>query len=141
MTKTCVICGKEFETSKSSKLICSPECRKEYVKIRDRGRKSRKKEHERMCVVCGKVFVTVKGAQMMCSRECANKRKLYMNALCAKRRKGFDEETIAFLERWKRVPQDPHKLDKALAECEAKGQTYAERQKAESIKRWARIEI
>lgn len=43
--------------------------------------------------------------------------------------------------RYRRVPKDPKKFDRTLAECREKGMTYAEKQRAESIKMFATLEV
>lgn len=52
LTKTCVFCGKEFQTFKSLKITCSDECSKAYKNKQSRKRtmteeqKQRRKEHD-----------------------------------------------------------------------------------------------
>lgn len=41
----------------------------------------------------------------------------------------------------RRMPKDPKKFDRTLAECREKGMTYAEKQRAESIKLFATLEV
>lgn len=50
MLKTCVICGKEFETENSRLQVCSKDCHR--VRQRLQKRKSRKIQ-EKKCKICG----------------------------------------------------------------------------------------
>lgn len=90
MTKTCPVCGKEFETSRGARKFCSDECFKQY-----------RKEYDRL-----------------------QKRKTYEKKLEVQS-----------------PPQGGSSVDKRLRSCHAAGQTYAQAQRAETIEKFARVEV
>ena len=67
ITKTCVICGKEYQGIPQS-LYCSKECR-EKRNLKVWHDKHPLRELIRVCVVCGKEF-SASGNQRTCSQEC-----------------------------------------------------------------------
>lgn len=60
MLKTCIVCGKEFETNYPHQVTCGAECRREMKrrKARERGRKRywAKPKVKITCRLCGKNF-------------------------------------------------------------------------------------
>ena len=73
MIKTCVICGKAFETNFSRYKCCSPDCSKKLCTQRNHER-DRKKSQQKFCVICGKPFTTHSANKITCSPECARTR-------------------------------------------------------------------
>ena len=70
LVKTCEVCGKKFESVRSDRRFCSPEC----------GKKGRRKDPERLfadaqCVVCGKTFARKTPNQICCSKDCSKLRR------------------------------------------------------------------
>ena len=47
MTNTCIICGKEFETTRKRKVCCSPACAQARMLDRSRLGSARRRERER----------------------------------------------------------------------------------------------
>lgn len=61
-TKECAICGKTFESSQSKAKFCSPECKKEGMRLcskraHERGKQWKKERQERTCEICGAIFL------------------------------------------------------------------------------------
>jgi len=76
--KVCKICGKDFtdNTKSQTQIYCSPECRKESIKLNLRRRRHGAEKIHRTCKECGKVF-TVSGKHIYyCSNECLKKSAL-----------------------------------------------------------------
>lgn len=71
-TKTCVICGKEYQGTHNS-LYCSKECHNKELLCRWHT-KHPKPVLKRVCVVCGKEFVAESQNQQTCSEECRKTR-------------------------------------------------------------------
>lgn len=90
MTKTCPVCGKEFETSRGARKFCSDDCFKQS-----------RKEYDRL-----------------------QKRKTY--------EKKLEVQSAAPVS---------SSVDKRLRSCHAAGQTYAQAQRAETIEKFARVEV
>ena len=74
MTKTCVICGKTFQSYRPNAMTCSYECRKEMIK-RNHAEKVKRLEYtfKKVCPTCGKEFMARTSAQLYCSDECRMK--------------------------------------------------------------------
>lgn len=68
ITKTCVICGKEYQGIPQS-LYCSKECHSQEL-LRRWHVKHPKPVLKRVCLVCGKEFVAESQNQKTCSLEC-----------------------------------------------------------------------
>ena len=68
ITKTCVICGKEYQGIPQS-LYCSKECHSQEL-LRRWHVKHPKPVLKRVCLVCGKEFVAESQNQQTCSLEC-----------------------------------------------------------------------
>ena len=79
--KTCVVCGKHFETLIRTATTCSIECA--YKKRTEEQKGSRKKgktihlegsmrhgHWKRTCIVCGKEFIAKNASTKICSDEC-----------------------------------------------------------------------
>ena len=114
---------------------------------------SNKKSPEATCPVCGKVYTKV-GSRKYCSDECRikalseQKHNYYvrMRALALgkteeevradEKKKALDET-----ERLEQLVERATKLDRKVAECHANGQSYAEVQRAETIEKFARVEV
>lgn len=90
MTKTCPVCGKEFETSRGARKFCSDECFRQY-----------RREYDKL-----------------------QKRKTY--------EKKLEVQSAAPVS---------SSVDKRLRSCHAAGQTYAQAQRAETIEKFARVEV
>ena len=78
-TKTCLLCGVQFDTHLSHKKYCSMECQ-EKAEVRKREKKRRELEREaknidRTCPVCGVQFVAHRSNKVYCSVHC--KRRSY----------------------------------------------------------------
>lgn len=78
MKRICRICGKTFETCKNE-LFCSPECRRENHRRKERERHAasyEQRKHEKpllkmRCEECGKEFTTRNSTQRFCSAQCS----------------------------------------------------------------------
>lgn len=97
MTKTCIICNKEFEPRNSKHLCCSKECSKQnyknyyqknkqkiiaQAKIYRDNNKDKIKQYQKnyrdkhtiyynkFCMICGKEFVTTRSYDVCCCKEC-----------------------------------------------------------------------
>ena len=91
MTKTCIICGKEFEPYRPAQVTCSVECRKVYrldyikkyqkkhpEKVRKYNKeiyrinyaRELKKRKPVTCPICGKEFIPQR-KRIYCSKECS----------------------------------------------------------------------
>lgn len=103
-TRKCEVCGKEFQSLKNTNKYCSENCRK-----------LKKKQ----CEVCGKEFV---GQGKHCSDIC--KAVARKNAAVEARKKGCGKDN---------EPKHGN-LDQVLEQCSREGMTYAQRQKAETLK-------
>ena len=76
----CRNCGKPFRSNKSTRLYCSPQCRKlrkaaqdlQYSRRRAEQRRLAR-EHVTTCGFCGEEFCAEKASQVYCSRSCAAK--------------------------------------------------------------------
>ena len=85
-SKTCVVCGKVFETNNPRKKYCSKDCYFQVCKkmARDNARIKAKKNLKKIsCVVCGKVFESSYSNQIYCSKDCclqAHRKRCYDNA-------------------------------------------------------------
>lgn len=114
---------------------------------------SRKKSAEATCPVCGKTYTRVR-TRKYCSDECRikalseQKHNYYvrMKALAL----GKTEEEVRAEEKKKalreaecleQIVERATKLDRKLEELHAAGQTYAEAQRAETIEKFARVEV
>jgi predicted nucleic acid-binding Zn ribbon protein len=82
--RICVVCGKEFWTTRSNQITCSKECSKENNRRQSRLRYKAEQElnkqllkdgkgYERDCVVCGKHFRTLIYSKITCGMSCYNK--------------------------------------------------------------------
>ena len=70
ITKTCPVCGKEFEPIRKTKKCCSYKCSNIYW------RKSvglTKEKVIKTCPTCGKTFEPSRSDQIYCSKACCNK--------------------------------------------------------------------
>lgn len=98
-----------------------------------------------ICAVCGKEFQGRKKSQKYCSRKCAYIGKGQREAEW--RLKHGQQSTPHVRTEW--VPDQEKKnyhkkrsrLDKTLAECKKQGVDYAEKQKQESIKLFAKVRV
>ena len=70
-TKTCLICGKTFESKAYNAKHCSHECRLEAKRRRRKvSHKESRKTYQKDCVLCGKQFDSKWILQKYCSSEC-----------------------------------------------------------------------
>lgn len=82
--RNCPVCGKEFETLKSTKIYCSQECKRIENRKAEKTASAVKK-----CVVCGKEFLTNKPTLIItCSKKCSYIRHLQMGNLRKVRKAG-----------------------------------------------------
>lgn len=96
----------------------------------------------RTCLICGKEFEG-STSQKYCSTACKaagikrqkHEHYLYTKALAS----GRTVEEVKAADEGREIPK--RSLDKKLDELKASGKTYAEAQRAETIERWARIEV
>ena len=77
VTVICSVCGKEFESLKSTKKYCSKECenaarRQRYQLAKENGLDPHKKGMQRKCLICGKDFTpkTASANQRLCCYDC-----------------------------------------------------------------------
>lgn len=86
------------------------------------------------CPVCGKEFEPNRGSRKYCSDECFRQYRREYDRL--QKRKTYEK---------KLVTQSPapvsSSVDKRLRSCHAAGQTYAQAQRAETIEKFARVEV
>ncbi len=78
LTKTCKICGKEFQARWNHTKCCSPECSRENVrrlKWRSMGLERSSSSLVKKCVICGKEFQSRRGNAQCCSPECTRENK------------------------------------------------------------------
>jgi len=68
-TRQCVVCGKEFTTTRSNKRTCSHECGRKWQSDSTRRAYHRAKTHPRVCPNCGRTFIGA-GAGPFCSDRC-----------------------------------------------------------------------
>ena len=100
------------------------------------------KPREHVCPICGQKFLG-HGSKIYCSDECKaagikrqkHEHYLYTKALAS----GRTVEEVKAADEGREIPK--RSLDKKLDELKASGKTYAEAQRAETIERWARIEV
>lgn len=71
MIRTCVICGKKFETTSSRQLTCSKQCSHKEHYIKEAERKKIQYPY-RVCKICGKQFIPI-GKEQFCSDKCKEK--------------------------------------------------------------------
>lgn len=69
-TKTCLICGKKFQSKAHNTKHCSRACRLEAKRRRWAASHGPRKIYNRTCVVCGKSFETKLAVQKYCSSKC-----------------------------------------------------------------------
>ena len=85
MLKTCVVCGKEFETNRPYQVTCGKRCRKKRDKEQNRSLYQAKKQERKACLFCGQTFLG-NANQKCCSYECAaywrEKNKNRKESLC-----------------------------------------------------------
>ncbi|MYA41321.1 MAG: HNH endonuclease [Gemmatimonadetes bacterium] len=66
--KTCLRCGKKFETKRTRKLTCSPKCSRNWTTT-----KKPIQIHEKTCLRCGKGFSTNIAKKKYCSPDCQDR--------------------------------------------------------------------
>lgn len=95
------------------------------------------KDRQKVCEICGQAYtVNQSGHRNTCSDECEKERRRRMVVARATKRRA---ETAAFWE--EAPPREPSKIDEKLKELNSAGITYADQQKADSIERFARINV
>ena len=74
MINTCIMCGKKFKATKSTKLYCSRACgdKARSLRTKNETNSARALDHERTCLICGKSFKLInKSANgRQCCYEC-----------------------------------------------------------------------
>lgn len=121
--RPCKICGKPFHAT-AVRWYCSPECSKEANRRNNRASAERIMRQEKQCQYCGKTYTGT--GRKYCSDTCQKA------ATAIKQR-----ETVGKKKNKKRKSQ----LDKKLKLAEAKGTTYAEMQKQETLKMVGKVVI
>lgn len=151
LIKVCQICGEEYTaTSKSQKycISCGKERRREQK--RDYGNRRYKEKiasEVKTCIICGKQFETTDRRRKTCCHACKMERQRHTGAIYRTKEQlatgNIYQEPIdkGWYERYARCPKDPRKLDKTLAKLKRDGIEYADAQKADTIRMFARIEI
>lgn len=75
LDKKCDVCGKAFQTKKSRKRFCSPDCAHEGKKKRQRESKKPRPRNpplpEKACVICQTRFVPRDNRIKTCSKQCS----------------------------------------------------------------------
>ena len=103
------------------------------------------KPREHVCPICGQKFLG-HGSKIYCSDECKDEAyRLQRRAA----RAANPEKAKADSRRWYEAPKQKKAeeaknkvtLEDKLKDLKASGKTYAEAQRAETIERWARVEI
>lgn len=89
----------------------------------------------KICLVCGKEFESGRGAKKFCSDECFRKHRREYNRLYEENRR--QERALKEAP----VTSEHTGVDEKLRACHEAGQTYAEAQKAETIEKFARVEV
>ena len=69
-TKTCHICGKDFQTKANNAKHCSRECKLESKRRRWKSSRGPSKTSSRTCERCGETFETRTANNKYCSQEC-----------------------------------------------------------------------
>ena len=85
--KICIMCGKEFTTTRSRVKCCCQECQREYASL------SRKKEpvlKHHTCPNCGKEFTTYRHGVKFCSPEC----RVAFNKEVERKKKGYTKKEL-----------------------------------------------
>lgn len=86
------------------------------------------------CPVCGKEFEPNKGSRKYCSDECFRQyRREYDKQ---QKRKTYEKKLES-----QSPPPGGSSVDKRLRSCHAAGKTYAQAQRAETIEKFARVEV
>lgn len=86
MIKTCIVCGREFESYHGLQTCCSVECKHkrgaDYDRKYYREKKTARPIPTRSCIVCGRDFQppTSHRNRRTCSAECRHQRKLKYDA-------------------------------------------------------------
>lgn len=87
----------------------------------------------KVCPVCGKEFKAERGQRKFCSDECFRKaRREYDRQI--KRKRAEAQKGVP-------VTSEHTGVDEKLRSCHAAGQTYAQAQRAETIEKFARVEV
>lgn len=73
--KTCMFCGKKFNTKSKSAKFCSRRCRNGASEYKRSGYICNAKLLKKVCPVCGKRFETYKSYKITCSDECKSVRE------------------------------------------------------------------
>ena len=93
-----------------------------------------KRDEQRVCEICGKAFTWGESVfKLTCSKECEKER---LRRLSKRKR-----ENTASIWDDNPPPRKKSRLDKKLKELETEGISYADKQKAETIEKYARITI
>lgn len=88
ITKTCVVCGSEFETKSGKAKYCSEKCCKQ---ARKENRYADKSKPIKKCRICGKEFTHGPSYQHICSEEC---RKIYKQEKNKNYRENYNDLVI-----------------------------------------------
>lgn len=131
-TEICPVCGKEFHP-KGTQVYCSRQCANSPDKLLE--------AITIKCIVCGKPFTTYDRRRKTCGAYCSEERIRIRNSKDWKMSRDWDRDTVEFVQRWKRVPLDSRRMDNHLAALKEDGLSYADKQKAETIAKYARIKL
>lgn len=114
--KTCIVCGKPFETRNARQKCCSGLCALEVRKNEDKYFAFFRGE----CVMCGKVYRKKSPTQVCCSQECSREyRKGFEVAKetnkSIKKKEKKSEPLSDYLQRMQEAGYEPHEYGKYQA--------------------------
>ena len=124
--RVCRQCGREFETTSQSMLICSDECR--AVRAYEHSRQSRARHRidwsHTTCVVCGQEFDRKSKTRKYCGDRCRNiGRSTKYNATLS------EEEMRELFADYDQLKERPHRtLDELVAESNKRHISYGKLQ-------------
>jgi hypothetical protein len=90
-TKTCLICGKRFQSKAHNAKQCSPECRHKAKQIRWATLHGPRKTHHKTCMICRESFETIYAVQKYCSSECYKSARTIGKRILRKNKKPKDK--------------------------------------------------
>lgn len=123
LTKTCIICGTEFQTIASKeKITCSKECLKKHLSIINT-------KNSRICQICG---VEIKRGQKYCP-ECS---KIKRKELSENQKKRITVQCSYCGKNIERTPSTLHNLNYCSVECMSKHYSESEMFTGENNVRW-----
>ena len=102
ITKSCHICGKEFQSSAHNAKHCSRDCKLEAKRRRRQSSRGPMKTFSKECKRCGEAFETRSSSKKYCSQECyrvatAERKRTERNTRQQRTPKSHSEETFLSL--------------------------------------------